>query len=542
MVPWSNDAGKDTSRARSLRRELRRLAGGRVDRRVVVRTAATFADGVRVVVAEEATDLLLLAFDSEGRASRAERSATGLIAAPPCDMVVLKPSEGREYRRILLAVRGGPYAELALAVALDIGKGCSAEVTLMHIERSDDDEALRRREHHLFQSLLARCQDYGHVKVHTVSSGDVVSAIVKEARGHDLVVLGAGIRSDSSSPGLGAVPEAVSARAECASIVVKTASPIDPAIFQSPRPALDVVVDRWFSNNTFHCREFSDIAALSDLKERSGQRISLGVMSTGNGEGLPRVVQTLRAELQERNPLVDEIAVIGHGRPANDDAAAIDAASGEVLVESLQALSGDIIAWIDGDIRNIHPRMVYGVVGPLLTQERLQYVKGFYERPDSAGDAAFSGNMLQLTELTARPLLNLFFSELSGVVEPLSREHAARRSALERLTVTSGLGVEVGLLIDFWDRFGLDSIAQSDLENRVGGDASVNFMTQKAFAVVQVIVNRFGSRRGIDLPTVHQSMKLIHSQGETYKLELIEATLRELQTSARREARLSTTR
>jgi glucosyl-3-phosphoglycerate synthase len=113
---------------------------------------------------------------------------------------------------------------------------------------------------------------------------------------------------------------------------------------------------------------------------------------------------------------------------------------------------------IDTDIVNIHPRFVYGVLGPLLNDRRVQFVKGFYRRPLRVGDRMQSGGG-RVTELTARPLLNLFYPELSGVIQPLAGEYGGRRTALEELPFFSGYGVETGLLIEVFERFGLPAIA-----------------------------------------------------------------------------------
>src|SRR5690606_17147761 len=111
---------------------------------------------------------------------------------------------------------------------------------------------------------------------------------------------------------------------------------------------------------------------------------------------------------------------------------------GEALWKSLLVTKGDIIVWIDTDIVNIHPRFVYGIIGPLLLNPKVQLVKGFYRRPLRVGEKMQAGGGGRVTELTARPLLNLFYPELSGVVQPLSGEYGGRRSALEKIPFFSG--------------------------------------------------------------------------------------------------------
>ena len=104
---------------------------------------------------------------------------------------------------------------------------------------------------------------------------------------------------------------------------------------------------------------------------------------------------------------------------------------GEALWKSVYETSGDIIVWADTDVRNWHPRMVYGTLGPLLHEPRLQYVKGYYQRPIVEGGVLKEGGGGRVTELVARPLINLFYPELSGMIQPLAGEYAGRRALLE---------------------------------------------------------------------------------------------------------------
>ena len=105
---------------------------------------------------------------------------------------------------------------------------------------------------------------------------------------------------------------------------------------------------------------------------------------------------------------------------------------GEALWKSLYETSGDIVVWADTDVHNWHHRMVYGTLGPLLHEPRLQYVKGYYQRPIVERGVLTEGGGGRVTELVARPLINLF-PELSGLIQPLAGEYAGRRSLLESI-------------------------------------------------------------------------------------------------------------
>ncbi len=289
------------------------------------------------------------------------------------------------------------------------------------------------------------------------------------------------------------------------------------------------VVDRWFAHNTFDAREFSDRDALLALKRAQGVTISLGLPALNEAATIGREIEVLRRTLMEEVPLLDEIVVIDGG--SEDGTAALarrlgvptyhhaeilpgqgaHGGKGEALWKSLHVLRGDVIAWVDTDIRNIHPKFVYGLVGPLLREPRLGYVKGYYRRPIQVGDRRYASGGGRVTELTARPLLNLFFPELSGVIQPLAGEYAGRREVLERVPFFTGYGVEVGLLIDVLARFGLDRIGQVNLDQRVHRNRELPSLSVMAFAIVQVVMTRVGETvRAPIVDHMNRAMKLIN--------------------------------
>ncbi|MEV0261531.1 glucosyl-3-phosphoglycerate synthase [Streptomyces sp. NPDC050617] len=194
------------------------------------------------------------------------------------------------------------------------------------------------------------------------------------------------------------------------------------------------------------------------------------------------IVATIRRELMGGPvPLVDELVVLDSG--STDRTAAVAAAAGarvvhrdavlprlpalpgkgEVLWRSLLATSGEIVCFVDADLREFSAEFVSGIVGPLLTDPDVHFVKAMYDRP--LGDAAGQGG--RVTELVARPLLNLHWPQLAGFVQPLGGEYAARRSLLERLPFPVGYGVELGLLVDALHTVGLDALAQVDVGVRL---------------------------------------------------------------------------
>ncbi|MCX7040115.1 MAG: glucosyl-3-phosphoglycerate synthase, partial [Spirochaetes bacterium] len=163
---------------------------------------------------------------------------------------------------------------------------------------------------------------------------------------------------------------------------------------------------------------------------------------------------------------------------------------GENLWKSLYVLSGDIIVWIDADISNVGPKFVYGLVGPLLRDPVIAYVKAFYERPmSSEGNLVPTGGG-RVTEILVRPLFSQFYPELASLVQPLSGEYAGRRSLLERLPFSVGYGVELGHLIDIYHTTGVGSIAQVNMASRVHRNQSVHALGKMAFGILSTFYER----------------------------------------------------
>jgi glucosyl-3-phosphoglycerate synthase len=164
---------------------------------------------------------------------------------------------------------------------------------------------------------------------------------------------------------------------------------------------------------------------------------------------------------------------------------------GEALWKSLFVLRGDVILWLDADIRNFHPRFVWGPLGPILSDPAIGYVKSFYQRPIEDGRAAsLEGG--RVTELVARPMINMFWPHLAGLIQPLSGEYAGRRSVLQEVPFFTGYAVEMGLLIDVAARFGTETMAQVDLEERVHRNRPIGELSRMAFAVIRAALSRLG--------------------------------------------------
>jgi glucosyl-3-phosphoglycerate synthase len=191
---------------------------------------------------------------------------------------------------------------------------------------------------------------------------------------------------------------------------------------------------------------------------------------------------------------------------------------GEALWKSLYVTHGDILIWIDTDIVNINPSFIYGILGPLLLNPDVLFVKGYYQRPLKVDGKMQASGGGRVTELAARPLLNLFYPELSGMIQPLSGEYGGRRSALEGLPFSSGYGVEIGLLIDIFEKYGLRALAQVDLSERIHHNQPLDSLSKMSFAIIQTVMRRLERRYGNNIiDDVNKTMKLIrYDQGSLF--------------------------
>ncbi|GAB2834166.1 glucosyl-3-phosphoglycerate synthase [Streptomyces daliensis] len=237
-------------------------------------------------------------------------------------------------------------------------------------------------------------------------------------------------------------------------------------------------VEQWLSHRSWSATDRRPIGELLAAKRNAGSTVSVVLPALNEEATVGKIVSVIRGELMTGvAPLVDELVVMDSG--STDRTAEVAAAAGakvihrdevlprlpalpgkgEVLWRSLLATDGDIVCFVDADLIDFSSAFVSGIVGPLLLEPELHLVKAMYDRP-LGSDPAGGG---RVTELVARPLLNLHWPQLAGFVQPLGGEYAARRSLLERLPFPVGYGVELGLLIDALHTVGLDALGQADV-------------------------------------------------------------------------------
>jgi glucosyl-3-phosphoglycerate synthase len=394
-----------------------------------------------------------------------------------------------------------------------------------------------------FRSLEKVLIRMPEIRREVVDTNDPIGAILASARQHDLIVMGVTAQPQNQPTSIGPVAEAILSDGQCGVIIVKTRRP-SPLNFESEavgESAISILVDKWFAENTYHADEFVDLEALITLKQKQNIIISLALPALDEEETVGRVIQTIKKALMDDVPLLDELVLIDsissdrtreiarkQGIPVFIHQELLPQygarqGKGEALWKSLLVTKGDIILWIDSDIVNIHPRFVYGLIGPLLLRPEIQLVKGFYQRPLRVGDKLQAGGGGRVTELMARPLLNLFYPELSGLIQPLAGEYGGRRSALERLPFSSGYGVEIGLLIDTLECFGVRAIAQVDLEERIHHNQSLEALSKMSFTILQTVFHKLEHRYGRSFLDVEsRTLKLIRYEPGRFFLDVEE--------------------
>ncbi|OOC53303.1 MULTISPECIES: glucosyl-3-phosphoglycerate synthase [Nocardiopsis] len=293
--------------------------------------------------------------------------------------------------------------------------------------------------------------------------------------------------------------------------------------------------NEWFERRTYRSSDWT-VDRLVELKRRRGSTISLVIPARDEAATVGGIVARVRAQLQEKAPLLDEIVVMDSDSADDTGARARGAGAvvhrvgevrpelghhrgkGEAMWKSLFVTSGDIIAFMDADLVEWDTHFVSGLLGPLLTEPGVSLVKGFYDRvldrPGTAGrphgtggevsEEAVSHEGGRVTELVARPTIALRWPQLSGVVQPLSGEWAVRRDLFERLSVPTGYGVELAVLVDTALRYGVDAVAQVDLGRRAHRHQSLRGLGAMATELLAVADRRAGIDHGTDAVRIRQ--------------------------------------
>jgi glucosyl-3-phosphoglycerate synthase len=257
----------------------------------------------------------------------------------------------------------------------------------------------------------------------------------------------------------------------------------------------------WYAANTFAHGQFP----AERLVAEKSATVSICLPARNEAATIGPILGEL-APLRELG-LIDQIAVVDH---SSDDTGEIARSfgvevydqeelhpelgpvqgKGDAMWRSLPVLTGEVICFLDADSEQFGAHFACGLIGPLLCERQISFVKGFYRRPFRVGEVTMPDGGGRVTELTARPLLNMFFPELAAVEQPLAGEIAARRELLVQLPFVSGYGVDIALLLDAYRAVGLDRIGQVDLDVRQNAHQPLRDLGPMAYAVLQAVATR----------------------------------------------------
>jgi glucosyl-3-phosphoglycerate synthase len=224
------------------------------------------------------------------------------------------------------------------------------------------------------------------------------------------------------------------------------------------------------------------VSVLCELREL-GVIDEIVVVDAASADGTAEVAERAGAVVHQESELMPSYGpVLGKG---------------DAMWRALSVLQGELVCFLDADTIDFTPHFATGLLGPLVCEPGVSFVKGFYRRPFAPGDSpqgqggafeAEGGG--RVNHLMARPALELFYPQLADVRQPLAGEAAARRELLERLPFATGYGVEIAMLIDVWREVGLDGIAQVDLEEHRNRHQPLSALTPMALTVLATIARR----------------------------------------------------
>jgi len=277
---------------------------------------------------------------------------------------------------------------------------------------------------------------------------------------------------------------------------------------------MNMTVWEWFEQRSYHHRDFESLALSSDSRaERPSTTL---IFPARNVAGTIGSILSTVADLQARTGLIDQVIVVDADSP--DGTADVARAhgvevfsenellpgygpaqgKGDAMWRALSAARGDIVMFADADTTDFEEHFVYGTLGPILEDPSIQFVKAAYRRPFKQGEESVPDGGGRVTELMAKPLLNLFYPELAGFVQPLAGEFAARRELLANVPFFTGYGVEIGMVIDVYQQVGLAGMAQVDLGTRQNRHQPLASLTRMSSVVLRTVAAREGLAAGLD--------------------------------------------
>ncbi len=298
-----------TLAARQLRTELEEVARDYASVNRLASSVVSYQpwEDTQVLLAEQRDEDHLLLLPWQAGMKYLKFDLTELLTHPPCDVAVTHAAvPPTKIKRILLPVRGGPSARLAVQIAVRMARSVGAEITLLRVLSSKDDPQ-NQVLHANFSDLS---EFFPEITTDLQIVGDVTQCILRESRGHQAIILGAS--GAHIGPAVSDAATELLKRGDISTVITRSKRqfhlPDAPA--QQPAVPVSVRVDKWFAENTFHSGEFADISRLIDLKNKQSLRLSVGLPALNEEESIGNVIRSIKTSLMEDAPLVDEIIVI----------------------------------------------------------------------------------------------------------------------------------------------------------------------------------------------------------------------------------------
>jgi glucosyl-3-phosphoglycerate synthase len=266
----------------------------------------------------------------------------------------------------------------------------------------------------------------------------------------------------------------------------------------------------WFRHRSYDYRQFSDLEEMSRRKRELGLTVSAVLPCRNVADTVGGIIDEIHAvnERAGSEPLVDQILAIDADSPDGTAKVAVSRGAevfsendlmsnhggahgkGDAMWRSLSVARGDLVMYIDADTKDFRPQLVYGVLGPILHVPEVRFVKAAYRRPFKSYESVEADGGGRVTELTAKPLFNLFYPELTGFVQPLAGEFVADKELFCSIPFLTGYAVETGIMIDVLKRVGLGAMAQVDLGTRQNRHQHLRDLSRMSYAVLRAVARR----------------------------------------------------
>ncbi len=266
----------------------------------------------------------------------------------------------------------------------------------------------------------------------------------------------------------------------------------------------------WFKHRSYDYRQFSDLEALGRRKRELGLTVSAVLPCRNVVDTVGEIVDVIHDvnQLSGESPLVDQIlAVDADSADGTAEVAAARGAEvysenelmsnhggahgkGDAMWRSLSVARGDLVMYIDADTRDFKPQLVYGILGPILEVPEVRFVKAAYRRPFKSHETVEQDGGGRVTELSTKPLFNLFYPELTGFVQPLAGEFVADRELFSSIPFLTGYAVETGIMIDVLKKVGLEAMAQVELGTRQNRHQPLRDLSRMSYSVLRALARR----------------------------------------------------